>query len=84
MLNENWKIQILRLTGTSTLIISLLVMAGWLLHLNLLTRLIDGWPTMKFNTALLFALISLSTVLITYSRANPVLFKSLIFLSIFF
>ena len=42
------------------LVVCLLVLSGWLSGHDLLTRLVPGLPSMKFNTAVAFALLALS------------------------
>ncbi|GAA5039336.1 hypothetical protein GCM10011506_38430 [Marivirga lumbricoides] len=45
------------------IVLSFLVIVGWLTDIGFLLSLIPGAPTMKFNTALLFILISFSIIM---------------------
>jgi PAS domain S-box-containing protein len=54
------------ITGGGILTISVWVMAGWLIGFQEMTCIIPGTISMKFNTALCFALIGLAMILIQF------------------
>lgn len=59
------------------LAVGIMVMAGWLLKIRLLLNIIPHAPTMKFNTALLFSLSGLGTLLsVSKERKNEIFIYS--------
>lgn len=56
--------------AVATATMSILVMLGWLFHFKPLTSVLPGLPTMKFNTALSFMLVSFS-LLLKAKKSNP-------------
>ena len=55
--------------GIATITVGLICMAGWLMHIQVLTNFVSGFPTMKFNTAIAFVLSGI-WLLLNSSPAN--------------
>jgi PAS domain S-box-containing protein len=56
------------LTGILTIVVSILVMLGWLFDIKPLLSIVHGAATMKFNTALLFLFVGLSLLNSLYTE----------------
>jgi PAS domain S-box-containing protein len=52
--------KIIRYSITLSIIIALVVLAGWIFHAPLLTAIIPGFPSMRPNTAICFLLLALA------------------------
>jgi signal transduction histidine kinase len=65
--------------GAIILTVSLVVIYGWLAHVEVLLSVRKGWTTLKFNTAVCFALTGAATILV--SRQNiSTFFKKIIYI----
>lgn len=55
-MNQDTSIKYIRFGSIISIILGFIVSAGWIFHLRVLTTIIPGYVSMKFNTALLFVL----------------------------
>lgn len=55
----------------SVLILSILVMLGWMFHIHIITTIVEGYAAMKFNTAVSLALISVALLLVIIPLKVP-------------
>ena len=62
-MNQDTSIKYIRFASIISIVLGSIVFVGWIFHLHLLTTIIPGYVSMKFNTALLFVL--LGTILYT-------------------
>src|SRR4029079_10768842 len=65
-----------------SIMVGLAVITGWIFDIPILKQVIDGFPPMKFNTAICFVLCGLSMLSILYenptNRVNYRIFSSLL------
>ncbi|MFI2744322.1 response regulator [Zhouia sp. PK063] len=50
--------KLIKVTAYIVAVVSLMAIVGWIFHIPLLTQVLPGLPTMKFNTALCFLMLS--------------------------
>ena len=70
--------KIIQTTAVSGVIVALIVMMGWLFHIQILTTVSADYPSMKFNTAVCFISLSTALLLLFTNSENKILYSKIL------